>query len=134
MAEKTDGFTLRVPAELRKAIRWGARKEGKSQSDFMIDATLVMISQIQEGDVALLPEEFRIPTDDSKTVAIRVAPAAIEAVKEMAPRLYHSATRLILWASAVRAFELVDDNVDDNHEAKKKSAKKTKKRRKKPKQ
>jgi len=111
VSNKSDNLSFRVPVALRNMIENAAAIEGKSQSDYMIDAALEFVKKIEASDdinELLLPDAFKIPTDDSKMVTIRVAPKNVETVQAAAPRLYHSATRLILWASTVRAYALAE--------------------------
>lgn len=123
MAVKTKSLSFRVPKELRKAIRWCADREEKSQADYMMDSTLALIETTFTGgkiEEILLPEGYEIPTDDSKMFAIRVTPEFVERIRPVAPRFYHSVTRLLLWASGVRAAQIAKEYAAWKAERKKK--------------
>lgn len=82
-------------------------------SDFDTTALKELVAQVDDTptiDDLVLPEEFEIPTKDSKMVTIRVDPEVVEVVQDRAPRFYHTATRLILWASGRRAFRISAEN------------------------
>jgi hypothetical protein len=109
--KKKDGsLSFRVPKQLRKAIQWGAKKEGESQSDFIIQAALDFAAKFDElPEDVKLPEDFEIPTAGSKMVTIRVTKEAVKEVSARAPRLYHSTTRWLLIAAALRAYKCAEE-------------------------
>ena len=116
MAKKTS-LSFRVPKEVRDAIVHYTEKADppKSQSAFMTEAVLDFIEQLDSnaavGDL-LLPEWYKIPTKDSKMVSMRIKPEVIALVQKRAPRLYHTATRLILLATMRHAFKLLEKSAE----------------------
>lgn len=111
MEKKEKSLSFRVPMELREAIDWASEREGKSKANYMMDSTWQLIeSAMNDGRIKdlMLPEGYEIPSD-SKMYTIRVTNEFAERVQEVAPRFYHSATRLMLWASTVRAFQLGEE-------------------------
>jgi len=109
--KKDSSLSFRVPESLRRAIQWGAQYKGVSQSDFIIGAALDYAQQFDNlPDEIKLPEGYEIPTNKSKMVTIRVDKDAVEEVQTRAPRLYHSTTRWLLLAAALRAYRCADEH------------------------
>ena len=113
MANKEKSLSFRVPAEIRRALEWGVKQSDPqlSQSDFITEAVMEFIDRVDENATLqdlMLPEDFQIPKKDSKMVTIRVSSDLPERIRLHAPRLYHSAARLILWATQRRAYELAE--------------------------
>jgi len=109
-------FSFRAPADLRQAIKHAAKHRKQSQSDFIADAVdnfLAKVDKANSLDDIQLPENFAIPKEKSKMMTIRIAPEIIDTVQLRAPRLYHSATRLVLWAVALRLYELASAKKSD---------------------
>lgn len=109
MAEKTDSFSFRSPGQLRRAIERAAEYQGKNRTQFMLDAAKKFIDRMADPEAKLsdflLPDGFEIPKDDPRMVTFRVSPEAIQLIKDNAPRFYHSATKLVLWASTMEIYE-----------------------------
>lgn len=105
-------LTFRAPKALRNALRWGAKKLGISQGKFVMDAVRAFIEHVENNEsvsVFTLPQNFPI-SGDSEMVGIRVDPADIAKLDKYVPRFYQSRTRLILWATALKALKLVQEN------------------------
>lgn len=105
-------LTFRAPKALRNALRWGAKKLEISQGDFVTDAVIEFIDRVENNepiDAFILPADF--PTSgESEMVGIRVNPSVIADLDRYKPRFYQSRTRLILWATAMKALKLVKEN------------------------
>lgn len=77
-----------------------------SQGDFFVEAASeFMKTVVTESRITLLPEGFIIPMGESKMKTFRVPVNSLDLVVEYAPRLYHSVTRLLIWAAYLRALE-----------------------------
>lgn len=109
MATKTRSLSFRVPAKIRDAIQAGKKRTGESQSDYIVSSVKELIATMKNMksiDDLLLPDGYEIPTQDSKMVTIRISPLVPDKIKAIAPRLYHSSARLILWAIEHRSRRL----------------------------
>jgi len=106
MAPRSESLSFRVPSPLRQAIKKCAEKEGKSQSDFLMDAVTSLVDRVEQHPDLILGEDYRISKDDPRMMAIRVPPEFVDFVKEKAPRMYQRVTPLLLWAAQVRINEI----------------------------
>jgi hypothetical protein len=106
-------LTFRAPATLRRAIKWGKSKLEVSQSHFVEIAVEEFIERIEIDEAIsglVLPEGFRISNKDNRMMGVNVRPEMIDVIDEYTHRFYHSRTRLILWAVALKALELAEEN------------------------
>ena len=106
--KKSKSFTFRVPENLRVAFAQAARDVNITQASFMIGGALGLLKQIGKGATykdLLLPKGFLLPYRPelpARMVSIRATPDAWTLIHGVAPRMWHSATRVILWGTALR--------------------------------
>lgn len=115
---KDTKLTYRAPRTLRKAIKWGAKKLGVSQSDFVVLAVDEFLDKLERDEPSsslTLPEGFTISSKDNRMMGINVDGDIIPIIDSYTYRFYHSRTRLILWAVALKALELAAAKKTENN-------------------
>lgn len=105
-------LTFRAPATLRRAVKWGSAKLRTSQSNFVEVAVEEFLERIDNDDAIsdlALPEYFYISSRDSRMMGVNVYPELIDKADQYTDRFYHSRTRLILWAVALKALQMAEE-------------------------